>query len=95
MIIKEGTIFAITCGKYSEFEVVTICRASTDFDIFELREEYLSIHPEQREDCLFKEYEFINWVLVVRCLAEELDYWTWHIGKYDSPNFRLSENRSG
>ena len=82
MIIKKGELLIISSGEYSDYRMVALCRASQDIDIEALREEYLTLHPEQRQRYRFREYQFVKWCLVDRTVATEELYREWWIDSY-------------
>lgn len=81
-IIPEGSLFLLTHGSYSDYEMMTVCRAKIDIDTHELRESYLLRYPKQRSGAYFEESQFIAWVIVEVGVAEEVPCWEWHVSDY-------------
>lgn len=93
MNIKKGSFFALTNGCYSDYEMVTICKATQDIDVSALHDEYLSLRPEQAKEFRFKDDEFIKWLIVDKKVCKELDYFEWHLGNYSDGEFSLDERK--
>ena len=82
MTLKQGSLFTLSHGEYSDYVIIALCRATEDIDIEALREEYMELYPEQREEYEFSPYQFANWLVNVRRSCEEVEYFYWHIGNY-------------
>ena len=83
-ILKKGTFFVLTTGEYSDYEMITLCIATTDIDVIALRSEYLEINPEQDEAFSFETGDFVKWLIVDKKVCQELDYFEWHVDRYHS-----------
>lgn len=89
MIILKDTIFLLTRGEYSDYDAITLCKASIDIDIMALRGEYMALHPEQNYDYKFDVYQFVKWIIVDKEICQELDYQEWHLGSYATADFSI------
>jgi len=94
MKIKKNEMFLFSAGSYSNYEVITICKAKTDIDIELLKKEYLKNNPDEEEDYCFKQYKFVKWIIVDKKLAEEIRYKEWHLGSYAIADFSLCKSES-
>ena len=88
MKIKKGEIFLFSNGEYSDYEIVTICKAKNDIDIETLKEEYIKNNPDEKED-YFEYYKFVKWIIVDKRLADEIEYKEWYLGEYGIADFNL------
>jgi len=77
--IRAGELLLITSGEYSSYEVHTLVRIVKDCDLNVELEEYLSIHPGQREHWAYDHSRFLGW-LSARHLFEEVEYREFFIG---------------
>ena len=75
-LIKKDTVIAITCGVYSDYEMLTICKALQNFDIAELSEEY------KKDNGSKSFFNFVKWLIVDKRMCDEFDYLELHIGDY-------------
>ena len=89
MKIKKDDLFILTHGCYSDYSLITVCKALEDIDILFLKEEYLSTNPEQRGRHSFSDYEFTKWLVVDKRMAEEVHCLEWHLGDYADGDFSL------
>lgn len=99
-IIKKDTLFIVTSGVYSNYEVVTLCKARQDIDMDSLRTEYLKMYPEEAKEYLFEEFKFTKWLLVDVNIAEELTYAELHLTDYSTVNemdvfFKKKDDKEG
>lgn len=92
MFIKKGSMFLLTDGEYSDYEAITLCKATTDIDVMALRAEYMALYPEQNKDYSFRESQFCKWLVVDKKVCKELDYFEWHLGSYSKADFSLNQN---
>lgn len=83
LILKDQLII-LSEGAYSDYGVITIGKAIEDIDIKTLTNEYLEIHPEQKEEYHFSEDKFVKWLVIDKGLIEELPYVEWHVADYGS-----------
>lgn len=74
MKIKQGEIILLTDGEYSDYEVNTLCKATKDIDVMALRLEYLELFPKEVEPYSFKVSHFLKWLVVDKCVADEIKY---------------------
>jgi hypothetical protein len=44
--VVKGDLIIMTSGNYSDYVIDTLCRALADFDIEEVRQEYLAQFPK-------------------------------------------------
>jgi len=63
MLIKKNELVVITYGEYGEFTILAICEALADFKLDVVKKSYLTLFPEQGEECMFREDEFMRWLL--------------------------------
>ena len=87
-IIKKGKLFVMTHGEYSDYELMTICKASQDIDVFALQEEYLENFKKEGWQTV---PNFIKWLTVDKNVAEEFLYTEWHLGTYGNIVSSLTE----
>lgn len=80
-VAKAGTLVLVSSGEYSDYSVISIVRVLSDFTPAEELEQYLSAHPEQREDYSFEKDQYFAHLLK-RGLVEELEHSTYHLGDY-------------
>lgn len=89
MKVSKGEILMVTTGEYSDYGVQSLVVALADFDINELREEYLSEFPDQTERYSADFYKFNNWLVNEKKIVEEVKHREWHLGDYSSFEMRL------
>jgi len=77
-MIEKGNLFIFTSGEYSDYQVVTLCKAAEDIDMEETMKEYYALFPDERDNYL-RNNVFINWAINTKKIAEELDYAEWHL----------------
>jgi len=82
IVIERGSLFVLSSGEYSDYQIYAVCRAKCDIDLEALEDEYLASHPEQRRRYGISFYEFISWLIAQKQVAEELDYQEWYLGAY-------------
>jgi len=80
MKYKKGRVIALTEGEYSEYQVLAVIRLRCDIDTDELLKRYLKICPDGKEDPLYCREAFINYLLNVARVAEEIDCNEWFLG---------------
>jgi hypothetical protein len=90
-MIKKGSLFIITSGEYSDYELVTICKALCDIDVQGAKAEYLQAYPEQGEDYKFRYGKFVTWLINEKRIAKELDYFEWHTDDYGIVDFSVTK----
>ena len=81
-VIPAGTIFTISTGTYSDFYVHGVFRAVVDIDTNILLEEWLSVHPDQKEGFRFDQSGFIE-LIVRRGMIEQVESMEWFLGDCD------------
>jgi len=82
--VKAGQKMVVTAGEYSDYQIAMIAEAVCDFNIYELRAEYLALHPEQAEEYSFERDQFLAWLVNTKQVARELvlDWMEWHVESY-------------
>lgn len=91
-IISKGTTFLLSKGEYSNYDILTICRADADIDTDVCLGEYLKLHPEQVEGYGFRFFTFAKWLIADKKLVTELEYAEWHMGGYSTAKFEVFVN---
>ena len=81
-MIKKNELFIFSSGEYSDYEVFTVCRALKNIDVDKMKDEYLKLYS--LEDYGFSEYRFMNWIINVKHLVEELDFKEWFLGTFNN-----------
>jgi hypothetical protein len=83
-LIRKGQRVLVTTGEYSDYSIRMVAEALDDIHVFTLREEWLVLHPDQREDYHFQEEPFLAWVYATKGLLREVsvDWLEWHLGSY-------------
>jgi len=61
-VISAGSLFTISTGQCSDYDVHGAFRAIKDIDAEALRSLWLETHPEQKENYEFNASEFLGWV---------------------------------
>ena len=79
--IPKGALFLISTGEYSDYSIDGVFRALDIIDTKSLRDEYLLLHPEQRQTYQFDDREFLAW-LARKELLEPINTWEWHLSEY-------------
>ena len=74
-IVKKGELLVLTTGEYSDYELITICRAKQDIDLKSLAEEYRQIRRAQDRHSWWGAPDgFTKWIIVDKNLADEVPY---------------------
>lgn len=72
IFIPKGKIFIETFGEYSDYIMVSVCRALKDIYPKKITEEFLfEKKGETSKDSRY--YEFVNW-MIINGYAEEFEY---------------------
>lgn len=82
--IPKGSLITVTSGMYSDYTIDGIFKAVELLDPKQLLEEWLILHPEEREYYGFNDYKFIAW-LHIRNLIEPVECYEWHLEDYSNP----------
>jgi hypothetical protein len=86
--IKTGQTVIVSEGEWSDYSILFIVRALVDVDVIALKEEWLSLHPEQREEYHFESYQFFAWVMSQGIFTPvSVDWLEWHIASYGNLEF--------
>lgn len=86
--IPKDTLFTITSGVYSDYEVHGVFRAVKSLNTAMLRIDYLCAHPEQR-GVGFRERDFLGW-LARQNLIEPVESMEWFLGDRDCHEMSVS-----
>lgn len=86
--IAKDTIIFFSSGEYSDYSAVGLFKATKDIDVSAVRDQYISLHPEQMTKYEFKEDMFMQF-LKDEDYLEELPYKEWYLGAYS----KISEMR--
>lgn len=90
-IIKKGELFILTEGEYSDYQIITLCRALTDLNTANLLNEFtgeerkigpLKINPYEYWERP-RDSNFPNWIMNVKKVAEEVPLTEWHYETYN------------
>lgn len=74
-------MFTVTTGEYSDYYVEGVFRSQKEIPVEELRDRWISEHPEQRELHRFRERDFLTWVFR-QGYFETVPSWEWHLSEY-------------
>jgi hypothetical protein len=91
MVIPAGTLITLSTGEYSDYEVLALGRTVTELDDEALREEYLTLYPEQRTKYDFRVFQFVKWLMVDKRVLQEVDYVEWFLGGNGKADFGVSD----
>lgn len=80
-IVEKGQIILFGSGEYSDYCVMMLAAATSDFSLESELEKFLEANPRQRNDYCFDAYEFLSH-LHVSGLIEDLSYREVHLGSY-------------
>ena len=89
-VIPKGAMFMIATGEYSDYSIQCLCRAIFDIAIDVIRDEYLILFPEQKEEYEFNSSVFMNWFINTKKLAEEIPFFEFHLETYSTEYFNVS-----
>ncbi len=78
-IIKQGSLFLLTKGDYSDYTIVAVCKAKEDIDIQKLKKEYSSGFDKKKDSSLDLD-NFVKWLLVDKDIGEEIECFEWELG---------------
>jgi hypothetical protein len=92
--IPAGSLFTVTTGVYSSYEVTGVFRAAADIDPQALLDEWLEVHPEQKQQFSFIEDRFLAFVFR-KGLMEPVDTYEWHLADYSSSSAMDVDFHSG
>jgi hypothetical protein len=87
--VAKGDLIIMTSGDYSDYVIDTLCRALADFDIEEVRQEYLAQFPEEAVRYKFSDTHFKKWLIVDKRLLEELQAREWNFDSYDGADYEI------
>lgn len=90
-VIPAGVIFTVTCGEYSDYYTLVVCKSLKEINVKQMQQEYLSEHSKQAEKYSLEETEVINWMINTKKYAEEIDFFELHLGSYSVADFSLQE----
>lgn len=82
-IMREGDLFFSSVGEYSDYRVINVCKAIKEFNILDLKKEYLLIFPDQAREYHFQPRQFVSWLINDMALAEKLPCREFHVGNYN------------
>lgn len=71
-------------GEYSDYSVMMLVRFTTDVDPMVLKDEFRATD----KDGFVSSYEFGNWLVNVRRVAEEVPHGSWWVGAYGQLSFK-------
>ena len=77
--IPKGAVFYVSTGAYSDYTVGGVFRALEEIDADTLREKWLAMHPDQREDYKFNDTAFLT---SLAHMFEPIEAWEWHMCDY-------------
>jgi len=81
MSYKKGDLVLLTDGDYSDYHILAIARAKTDFDMDNLFEEYLGKKPKQKDPYKFNNDAFVKWLMTDKNVLEEKNTQESHFGQ--------------
>ena len=87
--VVKGDLIIMTSGDYSDYVIDILCRALADFDIEEMRQEYLVLFPEEAVRYKFSDVHFKKWLIVDKRLLEELQAREWNFDSYDGADYEI------
>ena len=88
MNIKKGSLFVITSGEYSDYQMITLCKATQYIDVSALRTEYLALSADGKWHWNDNN-KFVKWLIVDRKACKELDYSEFYLGGYGDEEFEV------
>lgn len=80
-VAKAGKLLCVDRGEYSDYNVTGFFVVLRDFDPRAELDEFLSAHPEQRDDYSFEPDGFLA-ALLAKGLLLEVEYGTLFLGAY-------------
>ena len=86
--IAKDTIILLSSGEYSDYSITGLAKATQDIDPNSLKDEYVSLYPDQMGNYSFSESKFIEF-LKEKKLLEGLPFTEWYLSSYS----RISEMR--
>ena len=75
--IPAGSLFTVSTGEYSDYDVKGVFRAVADIDPNALRDEWIAAHMDQADDYCF-DYSAFMGDAVRRGLLEAVPCFEWH-----------------
>jgi hypothetical protein len=78
MEVKENDIIIFSSGDYSSYSIDMVCKAKTNFNIQEIKKEYLLLFPELKNERNFNTEKFINWILINKNIMKEINPIEYH-----------------
>lgn len=87
--VAKGDLIIMTSGDYSDYIIDTLCRALADFDIEEMRQEYLAQFPERDKPYSFSGAHFRKWLIADRKLLKELRAREWNFDSWGGANYEI------
>lgn len=79
--IPQGTLLYVSTGAYSDYDIRGTFKTLQPLCTELLKEEYLALNPQQKEEYKFRCDEFIIF-LIRKNLLRPIDSWEWHLEDY-------------
>jgi len=92
--VKEGELMIVTSGAYSDYSLISVCRALQAFDLRAALLDYLGEHPEIVEEYRWSDDRFMAY-LIMRGLVADEPYISLFLGEYSSFNFAVNRIAGG
>jgi hypothetical protein len=96
MKIYKNTLILISEGEYSDYGVSAALKATDDINMDDIKKEFEQLKEDAlkswRIDADISTGGFVNWLVNIKKVAEELDYTEVHTGSYKFNLTALDKN---
>lgn len=90
-MIKKDELLVLTTGEWSDYEMITICKALVDLDIEVLQSEYIKRYNRVDASSVISS-RFVTW-LISKQFMVELSYRELHFSSYHRDRFEGEDTR--
>lgn len=92
--VSSDRLILLTAGAYSDYAPVALVKWVSALEPFAVLEQYLSMHPAEREDYSFNSDRFVAWMLR-EGMAVEVDCEEFSVGAYGCAALATLKSKDG
>jgi len=80
MVIEKDTLFELTSGGRSDYEILCLCKALKSIDVDIVLAKYIKKFPQHAYEYKADFDSFVKWLVEDEKLAEKLLITNWYLG---------------